>query len=98
MGRLSLGELYDLMRANDTAAIKHRLEQANARVAEEFKIWTQAEVAASIDYVGGAVVRIHVSNPAGGYSTLEERSDGLKWFIALVALTAKATRQYLRSS
>ena len=29
-----------------------------------------------------------VSNPAGGYSTLDERSDGLKIFVSLLALTA----------
>lgn len=93
LAQLDLVELRDFLATRDSGAVKGLLEKANARLKEAFDAWSQAKVAASIDPGDATTIRIHVSNPAGGYSKLEERSDGLKAFIALLALTARDERQ-----
>jgi hypothetical protein len=92
LGGLNLVELRDLLAAGESGEVKHELEQTNRRLKEACKVWTQEEVAVAIDPGDGATIRIHVSNPAGGWSRLEERSDGLKTFVALLALTARDAR------
>jgi predicted ATP-dependent endonuclease of OLD family len=88
---LDLGDLHSTIARNDTGDVVRILSDANARLAEAFKAWTQYPIEVRFDN-DGAVLRIHVSTLGGGYSQLGERSDGLKQFVALIALTAAKPR------
>ena len=86
---LNLRFLYNLVIADDTGTAVATLQDANERLDAAFSAWSQdRELSVRFDREQSTVLRIHVSNPAGGYSTLDERSDGLKIFVSLLALTA----------
>ena len=77
------------MIADDTGTAVATLQDANERLDAAFSAWSQdRELSVRFDREQSTVLRIHVSNPAGGYSTLDERSDGLKIFVSLLASTA----------
>jgi predicted ATP-dependent endonuclease of OLD family len=84
---LDLVDLHDTITRNDTGDVVRILTEANARLAEEFTAWTQYPIEVRFDN-DGSILRIHVSTLGGGYTALSERSDGLKQFVALIALTA----------
>lgn len=86
---LDLAELSQLLEEDNSGEVKDMLDTANERLEEEFRAWSQSEVTVSFDSVGEQLVRLHVSNAGGGWSKLDERSDGLKMFVALVALTSR---------
>jgi hypothetical protein len=88
---LDLIDLRDTINRDDSGEVVHILTQANGQLAEEFKAWTQYPIEVRFDN-DGPVLRIHVSTLGGGYSKLDERSDGLKQFVALIALTAAESR------
>jgi predicted ATP-dependent endonuclease of OLD family len=89
---LDLVELNHLISADETGTVSERLRRANHELAKEFASWTQGKEDLAVEIDRGREagwIRIGISNPSGGYSKLEEHSDGLKWFVALVALTAR---------
>ena len=88
---LDLVDLHETIGRNDTGDVVRMLSEANARLVEEFRAWTQYPIEVRFDN-DGAILRIHVSTLGGGYSQLGERSDGLKQFVALIALTAAKLR------
>lgn len=85
---LDLGRLLELIEQNESGEIIELFEEANRRLREAFSSWSQESISVYFDQGDGPVLRLHVSNPAGGYTKLEEHSDGLKIFVALLALTA----------
>lgn len=88
---LDLGDLHATIARDDSGDVVRILAQANARLAEEFKAWTQYPINVRLDN-DLFILRIHVSTGGGGFSKLGERSDGLKQFVALIALTAAERR------
>jgi hypothetical protein len=88
---LDLGDLHATVARDDSGDVVRILAEANARLAEEFKGWTQYPINVRFDN-DIFVLRIHVSTAGGGFSKLDERSDGLKQFVALIALTAAEGR------
>lgn len=65
-------------------------EAANLRLRERFRdTWTQSDVYPRLSTPLDGIMRIMVSVEGGGdYSVPEERSDGLRWFMALHAFLA----------
>jgi hypothetical protein len=88
---LDLGDLHATIARDDSGDVVRILADANARLAEEFKAWTQYPINVRFDN-DLMILRIHVSTGGGGFSKLGERSDGLKQFVALIALTAAERR------
>jgi predicted ATP-dependent endonuclease of OLD family len=89
LAELDLVELATLIRRDESETVIEVLENANARLREAFSAWSQESITVRVDRGDGMVLRLHVSNPSKGYTKLEERSDGLKMFVALLALTAR---------
>lgn len=92
LAELDLEDLLVHIRRDASETVVELLENANARLGLAFSAWSQEAITVRFDRVDGTILRLHVSNPAGGYSKLEERSDGLKIFVALLALTSQRTR------
>jgi predicted ATP-dependent endonuclease of OLD family len=86
---LDLENLLQLITTDESGTIVEVLEDANLRLREAFRAWSQEEISVHFDRGDGALLRLHVANPAGGYTKLDERSDGLKIFVALLAVTAR---------
>lgn len=71
--------------AQDIGAVETATELANSRLAEFFgAAWGQAAVTVRLR-VDGPTLRVLVSNTVGGFTSIAERSDGLKQFVALTA-------------
>jgi len=90
LAELDLPGLLQLIHDDESGTIVEVLQEANARLQQAFRAWSQETIAVRFDRDDGNVIRLHVSNPAGGFSKLEERSDGLKMFVALLGLKARA--------
>jgi energy-coupling factor transporter ATP-binding protein EcfA2 len=72
--------------------VQELIEQANDRLHKTFtEAWTQGTMAVRL-IVEGGVLQLFVREESGTFWGLSERSDGLRWFVALVALLA--TRKY----
>jgi len=63
-------------------------EKANATLQQRMEAWQQDPRIAVVLENEGAVLRIHVQSGSGPTMAFRERSDGLRQFVALVALTA----------
>ena len=83
---LDLGSLRDEATAPLFADLATRRDAANQRLRTVFaESWNQGEVAVQIE-VQGTILHILATTPSdGGLSDIEERSDGMRWFAALVA-------------
>ena len=88
---LGLSQVLRLMEEDDSGTLVSVLDRANAALESALKSWSREEITVRFDRQGGTVLRIHVSDAAGGYTKLDERSDGLKVFVALLALTAQGS-------
>ncbi|MFN8224253.1 MAG: AAA family ATPase [Gaiellales bacterium] len=86
---LDLAFLHNLVSDGDTGTAVDVLEQANRRLREAFEAWSQATTRVRFDREGDAVLRLHVSREGGGYDRLDDRSDGLRIFVSLLAVTAR---------
>ncbi len=87
LAQLDLRELTRLITEDNSALRLTRLDAANQRLADIFASWSQGHVTIRLDLIDRYTLRLHVSDPAGGWTQLGERSDGLKMFVSLVALT-----------
>lgn len=93
VARLNLSELAAAVARQDVGTAVTATEAANEILASVFaEAWKQSPVTVRL-HQDGHNLRILVSNEAGGYSVIAERSDGLK---AFVALTAFASQEGLR--
>lgn len=86
LGGLDLTQLRDAMRSGIYGRAEHLVEQANVRLKQAFLAsWKQSDVTVRLSR-DAATLRLLVSLPGDqGYSPLHERSDGLRWFVALRA-------------
>jgi energy-coupling factor transporter ATP-binding protein EcfA2 len=90
--RLAGLEVEALVRAvglGETGTQQDLVNAANANLQERFAAWKQKPgVTVSID-TADLILRIHVRSGSGASMKITERSDGLRQFVALVALTAQ---------
>lgn len=90
MADLSLDGLRDASNVGDKGARRTIQEKAQEKLAEELKeAWKQAPIAVSFDLQGTAL-SITVSSHERDYFALEDRSDGLRTFIALRGFLAQS--------
>lgn len=90
---LNLEALYNATMANDDAEVESVLEQANDRLKRQFyEVWSQSDVAVRFrtdEQVLKILVREETSGESNArFTTIAERSDGLRQFVALVAFAA----------
>lgn len=88
LAELDLVALRQEIRDSNIADITTRRNNANKRLSDVFdESWNQEGVAVQLE-VQGAVIHVQMSTPRdNGVSSLDERSDGLRWFAALLAFT-----------
>jgi predicted ATP-dependent endonuclease of OLD family len=73
----------------DTGEVQDIREEANKELAKRMEAWQQdPPVRVTLD-TEGALLRIHVQSGTGPTMQFRDRSDGLRQFVALVALTAQ---------
>lgn len=85
---LDLPELLGQIRADLTGSIEDTKKAANEELERRFAAWTQKPpVKVSVD-TSGTRLLIHVQSGSGATMKIRERSEGLRQFVALVALTA----------
>ena len=80
---LNLTQVLVAVQAGDYAAPERPIEVANERLAEFFKqSWTQSGIAVRLSH---HETRLHVliTSPVGPYTSIRERSEGLREFVAL---------------
>jgi len=88
LARLAKLDIKKLARAasdKDRAHVQELLNAANALLKKAFENWWIRDDVAPAFHADGAVLHIQVTTPEGGLSVIDERSDGLRWFISLVA-------------
>lgn len=83
---LDLAALHKEVIAGAIADVATRRNAANKRLLEAFdQGWNQQGIAIQVE-VQGTVLHIQATTPEdSGLSSIEERSDGLRWFAALLA-------------
>lgn len=87
---LDLAFLHNLITSGDSGTAVDVLQAANTRLEAAFEAWSQNDMTVRFDREGDSVIRLHVSRAAGGYDRLDERSDGLRMFVSLLAVTARS--------
>lgn len=93
LAKLDLIAMRDAVQAEDFGRAEHLEEQANERLEQAFdEAWRQSGVSPRLR-LEGPLLRILVSASAGGYTSYAERSDGLRWFIALLTYTTLNPRE-----
>lgn len=83
---LDVTELLDATRREDIPHVQELIEEANAKLEEVFApAWIRDDVVPVLQ-CDGTIVHLMVRSPdRGGLSWIDERSDGLRWFVALLA-------------
>jgi AAA domain, putative AbiEii toxin, Type IV TA system/AAA domain len=88
LAQLDLISLRDASAEDRRVDVQEALENANDRLRTAFReAWTQGELSVLLD-VNGSVLNLYVRESSGRYWDLEDRSDGLRWFVALTASMA----------
>jgi len=88
LAELDLGALRTAVANGETGTVRDIREEANSTLAEKMKAWQQdPPITVSLE-TEGALLRIHVKSGTGPTMAFRERSDGLRQFVALVALAA----------
>lgn len=93
LGGLDLIDLRNAITANETGTIRDLREAANDVLKERFEAWQQKPEVTVVLETEGMLLRIHVQSGSGPTMPFHERSDGLRQFVALVALTAQENLQ-----
>jgi predicted ATP-dependent endonuclease of OLD family len=88
LAELDLPALRDEVASDATADVATRRNAANRILLDAFdQSWNQQGIAIQFE-VQGNILIIHATTPDDhGLSNLEERSDGLRWFAALLAFS-----------
>lgn len=89
LGDLNLVALRDAIAASETGTIRDLREAANDVLEKRFEAWQQDPPVRVLLESEGMLLRIHVQSGSGPTMPFHERSDGLRQFVALVALTAQ---------
>lgn len=85
LAELDLSELASALRDERRGEVHGLRDQANLRLREYFEEhWKQTGLAVEL-MVSGTDLELYVRETNGNYWQLDERSDGLRWFVALVA-------------
>lgn len=93
LGGLDVDAVQSRIEAGETGTVQDMLDSANAQLAVAFEAWTQEPpIAVRFDHSGSRLF-VHVKSGAGASMQISERSDGLRQFVALVALTAHGGHQ-----
>lgn len=86
---LDLPALAAAVARQDSGSYVTRIEDANDRLAAVFtEAWQQSPVVVRL-HLDATILRVMISNEGGGYSSIAERSDGLKAFVALTSFAAQ---------
>ena len=88
LAQLDLNGLVSAINSGETGTVRDIREKANATLQQRMEAWQQDPRIAVVLENEGAVLRIHVQSGSGPTMAFRERSDGLRQFVALVALTA----------
>lgn len=89
MAGLTLFDLWEAIQSGEAARVATLEATANEALAKAFaERWRQSNIAVRLR-IDGNFLHILVSNPQGGYSSIAERSDGLRAFVALAAYAAQ---------
>jgi hypothetical protein len=89
---LDLHELAEAIASGETGTTQTLVDRANERLGEELAAWTQKPSVHVAFDTNGTLILIHVRSGSGHWMQFAERSDGLRQFIALIALTAQQRR------
>ncbi|MBN9738137.1 MULTISPECIES: AAA family ATPase [unclassified Pseudonocardia] len=85
MASLNLTELHDLIAFGDIARRRTKIVQANKRMDEIFEAsWRQSRLSVHFD-VDGDKLRIELMENGADVTVFDERSAGLRMFVALIA-------------
>jgi hypothetical protein len=86
---LDVASLLAAIVAGDTGQVQDIKDAANRELQRQMEAWQQEPpIRVSID-TEGPLLRIHVKSGTGPTMQFRERSDGLRQFVALIALTAQ---------
>lgn len=88
LAELDLADLVTLLDDNETGSIDDAIARANKKLAKTFSYWKQTPAVRVSFWVRDRNLAIHVQSGDGTSMRFEERSDGLRQFVALVAATA----------
>lgn len=95
---LDLETLLELINEEDFAAAQTLTHQANSILDGVFnEAWQQSDVRVHFS-LDGTMLRIFIADKGGNYTSIAERSDGLRAFVALIAfvsLQSEAARPIL---
>ena len=87
LAKLDLQGLRDDILNNQIADASTRRNAANRTLLEVFRSWKQEAIALQLEFQGPLLI-IQVTTPADdGVSSIEERSEGMRWFATLLAFT-----------
>lgn len=89
---LNLSELRSSIDRGETGTTRDLREAANRRLAERFAAWQQQPPVTVVLENTDRLLQIHVQSGAEPTMSFHERSEGLRQFVALVALTAQHNR------
>lgn len=85
VAELDLQKLHSAIQTGDTAQVATIRATANERLTKVFaSSWFQSNIAVGFD-TDGLVLRIFVTEDKTKYTSIAERSDGLRQFVALLA-------------
>ena len=86
LAELDLEEVKTAAADGEAGRVERLFEVANAKLREKFRdTWRQSTVYPRLGTAADQVLRIFIATEDGEYTFPEERSDGLRWFIALHA-------------
>ncbi len=89
LAQLDRRRLLEKIQTGETGTVKDLIDAANDTLRARFESWTQQpQVTVSLDH-SGTVLSVHVKSGSATSMRIGERSDGLRQFVALVALTAQ---------
>lgn len=93
LASLNLTELLSAVQAEDQAEVNTVQERANATLAERLESgWSQSGVRVHF-WMNGTQLHIQIRDEEGRFSDLDERSDGLRQFVALLGFCTSQSIQ-----
>ncbi|MBD2187067.1 ATP-dependent nuclease [Pseudanabaena mucicola] len=84
LAKLDLVSLHATLSAGDQAKVQTLLKKANVQITNVVKDkWSQSKVKVSLS-TNGSTLHVHIENEQLDCTSLEDRSDGLRQFVALI--------------
>lgn len=86
---LDIHALHQAVIRDDAAKVNTLQSRANQRLEKRFEeMWSQSSVKVRF-FVSGSILKIQIEDEGTLFSGLDERSDGLRQFVALMAFTTR---------